>query len=381
MVAPGEAMAEVVEDFAQDMEDSVHNVVEDVHDAVEGGRAQASGNVTHTPAVSTGATPKLERFGRFGASRVLVGCLMTLVGGTLWGLNGTVSKVLLDTYHATPLWMACVRELLAGAMFLVVAALREPKQLKGALTTPRDYPHFLIATLTCVTLTQVAYLFSVHWTNGGTATVLQQVSLLMVLAYVCVHGRRWPHAREIIGIALAFTGVFLLVTGGSFTSLHMPLPGLLWGMTDAFSAACLVIVPISLINRWGNTVFNGITFMLSGLLLIPFAHPIAAMPQLDAKGWWMLAYSAICGTFLAFWLFMGGVERAGSMRTALLSTIEPVVATISTVLWVGTVFVPTDLFGIALILIMVVVMQTGGHDNADTHDDAHDGKQRKRKKG
>ena len=57
------------------------------------------------------------------------------------------------------------------------------------------------AALTCVTLVQVAYLFSIHWTNAGTATVLQTVNLLMVLIYVCVRAKRRPTKREVIGVA------------------------------------------------------------------------------------------------------------------------------------------------------------------------------------
>ena len=40
---------------------------------------------------------------------LLVGIAMTLCGGVLWGINATVSKILMGTYHASPLWLACVR--------------------------------------------------------------------------------------------------------------------------------------------------------------------------------------------------------------------------------------------------------------------------------
>ncbi|RSX55222.1 EamA-like transporter family [Bifidobacterium dolichotidis] len=306
-----------------------------------------------------GKKPRLERFGRFGASRVLVGCLLLLAGGFFWGVNGTTSKFLLEDYGVTPIWLACIRELLAGVMFLVVAAISEPKRLLGALKTPRDWPRFVFASLTCVMLAQVAYLFSLDYTNPGTATVMQQLNLIMVLFYVCLVGKRWPSMKEVAAIVLAFAGVFLLVTGGNPTTLYMPLPGLCWGLLDALSGACLAIVPISLINRWGNFTFNGITFTLSGLLLIPFAHPIADAPHLDLRGWGLLGFTVIGGTFLAFWLFLGGVVRAGSLRTSLLSTFEPVVATVTAVVWMGTVFLPTDFIGFALILAMVVVMAVG----------------------
>ena len=40
---------------------------------------------------------------------LLVGIAMTLCGGVLWGVNATVSKILMGTYHASPIWSWPVR--------------------------------------------------------------------------------------------------------------------------------------------------------------------------------------------------------------------------------------------------------------------------------
>ena len=45
------------------------------------------------------------------------------------------------------------------------------------------------------------------------------------------------------------------------------------------------------------------------------------------------------------------------MRATLLATIEPVTATISSVLWTGSVFTPVDIVGFVLILIMSFLVQ------------------------
>ncbi len=47
---------------------------------------------------------------------LIIGIAMTLCGGVLWGVNATVSKILMGTYHASPLWIACVRKLAAGVL-------------------------------------------------------------------------------------------------------------------------------------------------------------------------------------------------------------------------------------------------------------------------
>ena len=248
---------------------------------------------------------------------LIIGIAMTLCGGVLWGVNATVSKILMGTYHASPLWIACVRELAAGVLFLTCSAIMTPKLLTGALRDRKSYPRLLATAIICVLLVQVAYLESINWTNSGTATVLQSLNLLFVLGVVCLRGRRLPGVREGIGVALAFAGTVLIATGGDFTTLKLPLVGLIWGAINAASTAAMVFLPVKLIERWGNFTVNGI----------------------------------------AFWLYMAGVVRVGSMRATMLGTSEPVMATISAVAWTDAVFEPTDLVGFVMILIMVFLVR------------------------
>lgn len=299
------------------------------------------------------STPSLERTPRM----IVVGIICTLIGGTMWGVNGSVSKILMDGYGTSPLWLACIREIFAGLIFLICAAFATPHSLKRAVTNVREYPMFICTALLCVTLMQVGYLFAIHWTNAGTATVLQTLNLVMVLIYVCVRGHRRPSSRETVGVLLALIGVWLLATGGNISALSLPLPGLFWGLLNAFSCACLAIIPVKMIDKYGNFVVNGLTFLLSGLILMPFVRPWEHVPAYDARGWGLLAFTVVIGTFAAFWLFMIGVVRIGSMRATMLGTIEPVMATITAVMWTGAVFTPADLVGFVLILIMVFLVR------------------------
>ncbi len=79
------------------------------------------------------------------------------------------------------------------------------------------------------------------------------------------------------------------------------------------------------------------------------------MPQLDAFGILLVVIGVLVGTFLAYGLYLQGVKDAGSLRAVLLGTIEPVMATITTVLVLGITFSVADLIGFALILAMVVL--------------------------
>lgn len=298
-------------------------------------------------------TPTFERTPK----DLLFGAVLVLLGGIMWGCNATVSKVLMGDYHVDPMWLACVRELLAGVLFIAVAAVRTSKLLTGALHARRDWPWLIACSLVCVLLVQVAYLSSINWTNAGTATVLQALNLLFVLAYVCLRGRRWPGLREGVGVALAFGGTALIATGGNLSSLKLPLIGLVWGLVNALATAAMGIMPVKLIARWGNMVVNGVMFIVSGVVLLPVVRPWAGSPSFDAFGLLLMAYTVVIGTFGSFALYLAGVMRIGAMRATMLGTSEPIAATVSSVMFLGAVFTPTDLIGFVMILTMVFLVR------------------------
>lgn len=287
--------------------------------------------------------------------RVRRGVVATLVGGTLWGVNGTVSKWLMDTYAIDPLWLVCLRELTACWLFLAAAALtaKGREQLAGVWRSPRDLLAILGVSLGAILFSQVAYLMAIDWTNSATATVMQSLGMVFVLGFVCLKMRRRPRRRELLGVACALAGTYLVATGGNPGQLSLPAEGLAWGIACAVAAACLAILPAAPMARWGNFTVNGLAFLVSGALLAAVYRPWERMPQIDALGVAVLAGCVVLGTFGAYALYLQGVKDAGSMRASLLGTVEPVTATLATVVWLGTAFSPAEVVGFALIIAMV----------------------------
>lgn len=294
--------------------------------------------------------------GELGPRRhVRRGIVATLVGGAFWGLNGTVSKWLMETYAIDPLWLVCVRELAACWLFLAAAALtaRGREQLSGVWRSPRDLAGILGVSLGAILFSQVAYLEAIDWTNSATATIMQSLGMVLVLGYVCAKMRRRPRRREALGVALALLGTYLVATGGNPAQLSLPVEGLLWGLACAAAAACLSILPAGPMARWGNFTVNGLAFLFSGVILSVFYRPWEHMPQLDGLAIAVIAACVVVGTFGAYALYLQGVKDAGSMRASLLGTIEPVTAMLATVLWLGTSFSGAELVGFGLVIAMV----------------------------
>jgi drug/metabolite transporter (DMT)-like permease len=312
------------------------------------GVSEVEGSMDVTPA-KAGVTPERQERHR----KLVHGVICTVAGGICWGFSGTCAKFLMETYAVDPVWLVCVRELGSFPLFLIAAFLTNREGLVGAVSSREGRVEILKTAVFAILLSQVGYLESIDWTNSATATVLQSLNLLLVLGYVCVRKHRRPRKREMLGIALALAGTYLIATGGNPGQLQLPIEGIGWSAVMVLAAALLAIVPAKALARWGSFVVNGYAMLVSGVILAAFTRPWDSMPALDMVGWAWVAAIIVVGTFGAYALFLQGVKEVGALKANLLGISEPVTATILSVLWMGASFSPLELVGFVLVFVMV----------------------------
>lgn len=291
-------------------------------------------------------------------SKTTRGVVCTLIGGTCWGFSGTCQKFFMDAYAVDPLWLVCVRQLVGCVLFFALAAampadrarLKEFVRVRAGGVAGAA---LLVAAALSSLVNSSAYVIAINLTNSATATVLQTLGLVVLMAYACVRERRGPRGLEAAGVACALAGTFLLATGGDPTQLAMPLDGLVWGIITGVSYAFYSAVPAPSLERWGSPIVNGCMMLVSGLILAVFVRPWESAPALDASGIAWLVVIILVGTFLAFALYLQGVKDVGPLRASLLGTSEPISATVFSAFWLGTAFTPADLVGFVLILATV----------------------------
>lgn len=284
----------------------------------------------------------------------LRGVVCALAGGALWGFSGTAVSYLFRSSGIDPMWVMSVRMVLAGILFLLFSVARgdrRPFELLRDKSAVRDLLLFAGAGLF---LNQFSYLMAIQATNSATATVLQSLQLLPVAAVACVIGRRAPKRREVIGMVLALAGTFLITTGGDPSQMALPPAGLAFGLLAALGGAGLAVFPGKILSTYGVSAVNGWAMLLVGLIAAPFVPDWGqAVASFDISCWVVFGALVVLGTWCSYLFYMQGVHEIGSLKTAMLSTVEPISATVLSALWIGVVFSPTDLLGFAMIIIMM----------------------------
>lgn len=320
-----------------------------------------SGDVTGG-GIARGAAIFRRRFWR--------GVVAALIGGAMWGFSGTCAQYLYQHYEIDPLFITWVRMLGSGILFLILLAFTQRGKLRAIAGDNRELGRLALFGIAGLFLCQFTYTTSVNATNAGTATVLQSLNTVFILAATCLMMRRAPRAMEIGGLALALVATWLIATKGNLTALMIPPAGLAWGLINAASCTFYIMYPKHLSARWGSLPVTGIGMLIGGIAAVAIwglgglwgAAPV--VPELGLDGVLVLAAIVVVGTLAAFGLYLHGVSIVGSVKGGLLGTTEPASAMVFAALWLGTMFTWADWIGLVLMVAMIFLVTLSGSKEA-----------------
>ena len=205
-------------------------------------------------------------------------------------------------------------------------------------------------------LCQFTYLQAINTSNAGTATVLQYLSPIYIMIFVCLTLKRLPNNIEALCIALALGGAFVIATHGRLSGLALTPTGLFWGIACGFTSAAYSIYPKRLMAVYGSVPVTGIGMFFGGIVLLCAGKTWTLAPTLDLAGVLATMGIIVIGTAVAFTLYLQGVVDIGPVKASMIASIEPVSATLFAFVWLSTSFKGIDLIGFAMILVTIFLL-------------------------
>ena len=288
-------------------------------------------------------------------SKASKGTLYTVIAGIAWGLSGTSGQYLM-AHGISALVLTNIRLIIAGLLLVLLSYIKSKEQFLAFLKDKSSLFSLLLFSLFGLFLNQLAYLSAIQETNAGTATVLQYVCPVGILAYTCIKDKVAPTLSEIISMFLAIGGTFLIATHGQLDQLSMTPAGLFWGLFSALTYALYIILPIKLIQKWGSILVIGVGMTISGFLAVPFTGLISASIPMSSDIFLAFAGIILIGTVFAYTAFLKGASIIGPVKSSLLASIEPISAVFFAFMIMGDIFYPVDFLGMAMILLAVTII-------------------------
>ena len=203
--------------------------------------------------------------------REKLGILCCTAGATSWGLSGTCSEALFSQYPVDTTWVTAVRMTSAGIILLFLAFAKHSLNLKELGKDKKGLIEIILFAIAGLALCQYAYLSAIKWTNSGTATVIQNLSIVFIAVYVCMTTRTAPDKRTVFCIFLALFGVWLLATGGKPGNMELTPRGLFWGLMAGIGAASYSLLSRAPVKHRGSIPVSGMGMFIGGLAPSPIA--------------------------------------------------------------------------------------------------------------
>lgn len=287
-----------------------------------------------------------------------LGIILAILGASFWGLGGTVSDYLFKHQNIDINWYVTSRLLISGLLLLTIFKILNPRQsIFIVFRNVTNTIQLLIFSTLGMLLVQYAYMASINYGNAAIATLLQYIAPVYIILWFIIRKKETFKLFDVIAILLTLTGTFLLLANGSLDSLMVSSSSMIWGIISGLSLAFYTIYASNLLSKFPAILVVGWAMLISGILM-NFKAPIwqFTMSQIDISVILYLAFGIILGTAMAFFFFIKSLNYLSAKETTLFGTIEPVMAIVASALWLKVVFLPFQLLGIVLIIILILAL-------------------------
>lgn len=284
------------------------------------------------------------------------GFLLALFAAIFWGVAGNCAQFLFDQKQLEPDWLVTWRLLLAGFILLLIDTKNNRSKVFSIWKNKQDAWSILIFGILGMLAVQYTYFYSIQLSNAATATVIQYLGPVFIVAYFAIKHRKWPVAIEFLSLGLALGGTFLLVTHGTMASLVISKQAFIWGILSALTFAFYSIYPIRLLNRFSSVRVTGWAMVIGGLVFSLNSEPWVIQGQWDLETFAAFSFIIIFGSIFSFLFFMSALPLIGSQTASLICSVEPLSAAFMAVIWLGVSFTGLDWLGTFMILGTVALL-------------------------
>jgi len=300
--------------------------------------------------------------------RPALGLTMVATAAILFGINGTVSKVVLES-GLSSLELTQARSIGAALGFALILAVTAPARLRVRL---RELPFLIVFGITGVAFVQWFYFLSIHRLPVGIALLIQYLAPLLVALWARYVFHEAVRRRIWAALGLALLGLSLIVELWSDGGSGLDGLGIAAGLAACVAYAVYILMaergvrtrdPISL-SAYGFGFAALFWIVVSPLWAFPFDtldDSVSLLGNLEGSHlpvWLLVAFVVLVGTMATFALIVTALRHVSATRVGIVAMLEPVAAALVAWAWLGETLEPTQLVGGGIVLAGIVLAQT-----------------------
>ena len=282
------------------------------------------------------------------------GVLMAVIGSIFWGGSGVAAQFILQEKGMTADYLTAVRTIVAGILLLSIDAFINKNNI-FAIWKDKESRHRLLAFgVLGMMSVQYTYFVAIECSNAPTATIIQYLMPILILAWFSITERKLPGLSQVISAIMAIFGTALLVTHGSLAALAISDRALFWGILSAFAAAFYTVQPRWLLMRWPSPQVIGWAMLIGGAAISLIYPPLSYPGIVDKPALLSLAYICVLGTAASFWLYVTSTKYILAQEASILNATEPLASIVFSIILLDVMFELPEIIGSLLIIMPII---------------------------
>ena len=296
------------------------------------------------------------RIGSAAVARTQAGVSLLLAFvAIVWGANYTISTVALKELDVVEI--NALRFLLAGPLLLLATGIQE----RELFVHRRWWPRLVLSSAIGIVAYQLAFTEAIKLTSPAESSILIALSPFATIALARVAGEETPTRPLLIGAAVAFVGVTLVVlsqpgsdidNGHAAGDVVAAVAGLLWALYAVITRPLVQVYSPLRVTAWAAILGGVVLGLLSVQSLRSFdvhAHSPGA--------WLSLGYNIVLVTAFGLVAWYAGLRRIGSARSMVFTFLIPAAAAVFPIVVGLARPVPAQLAGVAIVLVGIACAQ------------------------
>ena len=287
--------------------------------------------------------------------------MLTII--VFWGSSFVVVKIALKE-GLTPIFIATLRFLIAGGLFLTTLLFKKNREQNRGLVRKRDFPILLLLALTGVTFFFTAQYTGIQMAGASIAAIF--VCLLSPIIIAVLSARVFKEhltKKQIFGIGTATVGAFIVITGGtlSFPNSREFFLGSLILLSTPVLWATYSLLGKKIMERYDPLIVVAYATVLGGLCLIPLSLAENSLHQIftmSLHGWVTVFYLSFTCSLLGYYIWFYVLKQVGAAVASSFLFAEPLVTVLFAVTLVGENLNLSILAGALLIFVGVYLVTT-----------------------
>ncbi len=289
------------------------------------------------------------------------GHLALLFANSAWGLMAPISKGLLNSGVISPFALSGVRIMGGAVLFWLVSALFPDSVIKKEKIEKSDFIKIFCASLLVIAANQILVVQGMSFTSPVDAAVVCSTTPIFTLILATLILKDRLTTFRMGGVALGFVAVLIFSLWGEpdvAMNVTNPVLGNALCIIAQMCGAAYLVIFGSLISKYSPFTMMKWMMLMSAVVVMPFTlNDIMQIEwsSISVEGLLELAYIVVLGSCLCYLMIPFAQRRLKPTVIAMYNYLQPVVATLVSVV-IGMAVLDAVKVGSALLIFLAVWM-------------------------